>query len=213
MTIQYQTTSGLSPTMTLYSPSNAILINGGAMIEVGTTGVYEYTIMFSTVWGTGDFTVMCTEVTQGTVDGTTITVTEHDLEEVAGSISAVQATTSGITALAGLAEDLDVQIELIESALSKIESDVTSRVGNVGDTMADMEAVYNGLVRVSEQMRAMGEDTAMLEDMLDLSKDKKQDIVYLKNKAEELKAALELSRKLADEFSSQPVTEVWFEFR
>ena len=61
------------------------------MTEVSGAGIYEYTATFTASWGVGDFSVVCSESSLGTVDAMVITVVKHSLDEVAGMTSAVVA--------------------------------------------------------------------------------------------------------------------------
>jgi hypothetical protein len=214
ITIRYRSDSGLSPTIDVYNPDNIIKVSKGTMKEIGTTGVYEYDVKFQNAWGTGDFSVICSESTKGTVDALIITVVKHDIAEVAGQVSAIMGTTTRLTGLAGVADTLNSQISLIEGALSKISKDMSTKVQEVSASLADMESVYNQLVNVSAQIKKIGATEGInLEKVYEVSKEKKDDIVYLKNKTQELKATVELSQKMIENVANKPVVQTWFEFR
>ncbi|MFH1901555.1 MAG: Ser-Thr-rich GPI-anchored membrane family protein [Candidatus Omnitrophota bacterium] len=84
--IRYQAASGLSgagaPTITVYDPLNAAKVSAAAMTEIGTTGVYEYSLTLAAGWGLGEFTVICQESTNGTMDSMTLSVREIELADV-----------------------------------------------------------------------------------------------------------------------------------
>ena len=84
LTIRYRTETGKSPAISIYNAKNALMVSGTAMSEVAGTGIYEYTATFAASWGTGDFSVVCSESSLGTVDAMVITVIKHTLDEVAG---------------------------------------------------------------------------------------------------------------------------------
>jgi hypothetical protein len=46
-----------------------------------------------------------------------------------------------------------------------------------------------------------------------ISDSDKNDMKYLRNKTEEMKAALDLSQKLIDDVANEPIVEVWYEFK
>ncbi|MCK5580517.1 MAG: hypothetical protein KAJ18_04510, partial [Candidatus Omnitrophica bacterium] len=220
-TVAYRTTTGLSPDITVYSPANAILVSSVVMTEVGVTGVYEYALTFAESWGTGEFTIICSESTLGTADSMTITVLTTDLTEISSSLDTVSATTAGLgdlgddlNKIAAIPEQLGVQVNMIEASLSKISGDLTEKVQEAASAVGDLEVVYEQLSGLSEQIKELGAtDGIDLEKVYEVSKERMADIDYLKNKTEELKALIELSQKMIDNVANQPVTQTWFEFR
>ena len=52
-----------------------------------------------------------------------------------------------------------------------------------------------------------------LEKLYEVSKDKKEDITYIKNKSEELKAAMAINQKMIEDVAKKPVVQSWFEFK
>jgi flagellin-like hook-associated protein FlgL len=214
ITIAYRTESNLKPVIDVYDPNNVLRIAKGKMVEVGTTGVYEYDVTFLKGWGVGDFTIVCSEPTQGTIDALGITVYKHDIEDLAGDISTVLGTTVGLSNLSDIPDDLSAQVSLIETSIEKISSSITTKVTEATEAVANLETVYNQLINLSGQIKKLGATEEInLEKLYEVSKEKKEDIVYLKNKTEELKAAMEISQKMIDNVANKPVTQVWFEFR
>jgi DNA-binding protein Fis len=217
LTIGYRTTTGLSPAIDVYSPENVKLIDSLAMTEMGTTGVYEYDVKFESSWGTGDFSVVCSESTKGTADATTITVLEQDIEDIGRTASAIMGSTSRLSGLSGITGSitaLNSQISMIESSLGSVTKAMSKQVGEVTSTVANLETVFSQLTALSDQVKQLGAtEEISLEKVYEVSKEKKEDIVYLKNKTEELKAAMELSQKMIDNVANKPVTQVWFEFK
>ena len=47
----------------------------------------------------------------------------------------------------------------------------------------------------------------------EVSQEKKEDIIYLKNKAEELKAVMEINKKMTENAAKKPVVQSWFEYK
>jgi len=67
---------------------------------------------------------------------------------------------------------------------------------------------------LSKQIKDIGGTTGInLEKLYEVSKDKKEDITYIKNKSEELKAAMELNQKLIENQNKKPIVQTWFEFK
>ncbi|MDD4986397.1 MAG: hypothetical protein PHQ43_11530, partial [Dehalococcoidales bacterium] len=95
LTVRYRTHSGLAPVMDVYDDKNVRRISSQAMAEISGTGVYEYDVKFLNAWGRGDFTVVCSEATKGTMDAMTITVLKTDMDQVYGQVSAILGTTAG----------------------------------------------------------------------------------------------------------------------
>jgi len=214
MTIRYRTYTGLSPRIDVYDDDNALRINKGAMTEVGTTGIYEYTLKFLRSWGRGDFTIICSESTKGTLDALIVTVIRADLEQVYNQVSAVLGSTSRIGDLQSTAETLNSQFAVIETALSKINRGLVGQVEETVAAASDLQAVYSQLANISKEIKELSGDQGVnLGSLYEVSEDKKEDIQYLKNKTQELKATTELNLKLMENVANKPVTQTWFEFR
>jgi hypothetical protein len=214
LAIRYKTDSGLSPTLSVYSPKNRLLVSGAAMVETGTTGIYEYTVTFLLGWGKGDFTILCSEPVKGTVDATVIKVKEADIDDVSGTVSAVLGSTSGITNLKFVTETLSTQFGDMDRAIAQISKSLTGKVEEVKGAASELAGVFKQLEEMSNTIKNMGGTSGMsIEKIYEVSKDKQDDINYIKNKSEELKAALELNQKMIENVAKKPVVQTWFEFK
>ncbi|MCM8789529.1 MAG: hypothetical protein NC916_00700, partial [Candidatus Omnitrophica bacterium] len=215
ITISYKTASGLSPKITVYDPNNAKKINNATMTEVGTTGVYEYAVKFLSGWGKGDFNIVCSESTLGTIDALTITVVTQDIESVASSVSSILGTTSGLSDVDNTVSLLNAQFGQLDDTLSKLSEKLAGKVSETKEAVSDLESVYNQLVELSKTIQEMaGSSTGInLEKLYEVSKEKKEDLIYLKNKSEELKAAMEINQKMLESTAKKPIVQTWFEFR
>ena len=81
--------------------------------------------------GGGDFSVVCSESSLGTVDAMVITVVKHSLDEVAGMTSAVVGSTSGPNDFKGMGASLvniDAQFKAPEQSLSGIGQNIVNKV-------------------------------------------------------------------------------------
>jgi hypothetical protein len=58
-----------------------------------------------------------------------------------------------------------------------------------------------------------GTEGVNLNKLYEVSKEKKDDMLYIKNKTQELKAAMEMNKKLMESASKKPVVQTWFEFK
>ena len=77
-----------------------------------------------------------------------------------------------------------------------------------------MESVYNQLSNLSAQIKSIGATKNVnLEKLYEVSQEKKEDIVYLKNKAEELKAVMEINKKMTENVAKKPIVQSWFEYK
>jgi glycyl-tRNA synthetase beta subunit len=136
--------------------------------------------------------------------------------EVSSQVAAILGSTSGITDLKSIADALNSQFSIIESSLAKIGKDLTSNVKDVVSTSSTslLDPVFNQLTNMAKQIKQIvGERGVSLEKLYQVSSDKKQDMVYLKNKTQELKAAMALNQKMVTNMANKPVTQTWYEYK
>jgi len=214
LTIRYRTYSGLNPTIDVYNADNEQVVIKGKMVEINSTGVYEYDVPFAQAWGKGDFTVVCSESSKGVLDAMSISVIKTNIEAVYNQVSAVLGSTAGISGLKQVADSMNSQFSIIETALSKVGKDLLKDVKDASNSASALESVYNQLASVAKQVKNItGETGINLEKLYKVSSDKKQDMVYLKNKTQELKAAMALSTKMVDNIANKPITQTWYEYK
>ena len=214
LAVRFRTYTGLAPTLDVYDPKGAQKVIKQAMKEIGTTGVYEYSLKFENSWGRGDFTLVCSESTKSTMDAMTITVLKTDLEQVYGQVSSILGTTSGITSLKSIADTLNSQFNMIETALSRVGKDLVKEVKDAASSAGALESVYTQLSSVAKQIKELsGGSGFSLEKLFNVSAEKKNDMQYLKNKTQELKAAMEMNQKMVDNIANRPVTQTWYEYK
>jgi len=213
--ISYRTVTGLVPTVTVYDSKDRVRLDAKVMVEVGATGVYGYKVKFLAAWGKGDFTVVCTEPANGTVDALVITVIQSNLEDVAGQVSAVVGSTSGLSGLKNVAETLNSQFNVIDSTLAKLSANIVGKVTETKDALSSLQTVFTQLESISKQIQGIGgtAEGINLEKLYNVSKDKQNDVTYIKNKTQELKAAMEINQKLMQNVANKPVVQTWFEFK
>jgi methyl-accepting chemotaxis protein len=184
------------------------------MTEIKTTGIYEYALKFDSSWGRGDFTIVCSESTKGTLDALILSVISTDLEAMAGQIAGIMGTTSGISNLKAATDAMTSQFSVLETALGKMSKDLVSQVKEASGSVSAFESVFSQLSNLAAQIKEMaGESSVNLSKLYDVSKDKKDDMVYLKNKTQELKAAMELTSQLVQRANDKPVTQTWYEYK
>jgi len=216
LTIRYRTFSGLSPTVDVYNADNKQKVNKGSMREIGSTGIYEYYVEFSQNWGKGDFTIICSESTKGVTDALTIRVIETDIEDVYSQVTTILGTTSEIDDLKNVADAMSGQFSVIKNALDSIGSDLLRKAaqgGAVGSRIA-LRPVFVRLSNLTKQVKQVSDKIGVnLEKIYEVSAEKQGDIVYLKNKTQELKAVMELTKKMVDNIANKPVVQTWYEYK
>jgi archaellum component FlaC len=211
LAIRYRTHSGLAPTIDVYDADNAQLISKGLMREIGTTGIYEYPLEFKNTWGRGDFTIVCSESTKGTLDALSMNVISTDIESIAGDLGAVVGATANLPDLEDITDSLRAQLTVVESSLSSVTQGVTQQLEG---ELNELENVFEHLSSISEQVKAISsQHNINLDKLYEVSKDKAEDVNYLVNKTQELKAAIELNQKLLEDVSNEPVTQTWYEYK
>jgi chromosome segregation ATPase len=123
-------------------------------------------------------------------------------------------TTTSLSNLKEVADTLNSQFSIIESALGKISTDLVNKVKEVASSSSDIDSVYNQLVNIGKELKTIGtSQNTNLEKLYDVTKDKKNDLKYLKNKTQELKAAMQVSQKMIDNMANKPVTQTWYEYK
>jgi len=211
--IRYRTYSGLKPVIDVYNGKNIQEIVKGSMAEIGKTGIYEYSVKFMSLWGKGDFSIVCSESTKGTLDALTISVIGTDIEQVYSQVSAVLGATSGISGLKSVADTMKSQFSMLETALAKIGKQFVDDVKNAVNQASSLEPIAEQLSSLAGQIKGIAGENGALDKLLQVSQEGKGDIGYLKNKTQEIKAAMELSQKMVDNMANKPVTQTWYEYK
>jgi len=217
LTVRYRTYEGASPVITVYDPNNMVRIASQPMVEVA-AGLFAYDVTFAVTWPVGDYTIVCSERTYGTMDAMVITATTTDLETVSGDVSAVLGSVTGV-------RDVVSTVSALEAALTIVEQNVTRAAealagADLGSEAAaaaaeKIAALFGVLQELSEKIKALGGTEGLDVDRLyDMSQERANDIEYIRNKTQELKAMLQLNRKmLEDTAKDQCIIQVWMEFR
>jgi len=215
LVVRYRTYTGLAPVIDVYNASNAQKIVKGRMKESGNSGVYEYAVQFQSSWGKGAFTIVCSEPARGTIDALSLNVVNADIESISSQVSAILGSTSGLGDLSKVGEAMSSKFSMIESALSKIGKDMVGDVVTGMSASGSMGAVFEQLSSVSKQIKDMAGETSnqVLEKLYKVSSDGKNDITYLKNKSQELKAVMQLNQKMIEDMANKPVTQTWYEYK
>ncbi len=140
-TIRYKTDTGLSPTIDVYDAGNIKRVNAGVMLEIGTTGVYEYDVTFLSAWGAGDYTIVCSETTNSSIDsmtinvGTSIASVENKIDTLATDVTTAKNNVATILSQTG-------NIAAIKTKTDTIAwTDVTGIVTSTGAIQAKTDTI------------------------------------------------------------------------
>ncbi|MBM3244398.1 MAG: DUF2341 domain-containing protein, partial [Candidatus Omnitrophica bacterium] len=216
LTIRYRTYSGVSPTIQVYDPENKQALSGKMYLaaQEADTAIYEYVVTFENAWGRGDFTVICSEASYGSLDALIISVIRSDIEQVAGQVSAIMGSTSGISTLKDVADSLNSQFSVIESALSQVGKSLVKDAKASASSNTQLESIYGQLSNIAKTIKkAAGKVSFNVDKLYEVSTEKQNDMKYLKNKTQQLKASMELNTKMIDNIANKPVTQTWYEYR
>jgi hypothetical protein len=218
--IRFRAPSGTSPVLDVYDANQTQLLNNASMTAVGTTGVYEYGLTFADSWGTGFFTVICSEPTHNTLDGITINVTTTDLEAIAEDVSAVLGATADLQEVGGISSAVDTAYAELSQMLTALEENIieatATAVKGVYRTIlgTQVEGIYQSMQVVSGKISEIGVSTSgELQALYEISAEETEDINYVRNKFIELENLLEINKKMMDTVTYEPIVQSWFEFR
>lgn len=182
--------------------------------------MYEYAVDFESSWGTGFFTVICSESTHNTMDGITINVTTADLETVAQDVSAVLGSTAELQDVGDIRGAVDTAFSDISSMLTVINERIAEATANAVRgvlrtiSTAQAEGIYQSMEVVSETMKEIGvSTTGELEALYQVSVEESQDLDYVRNKFIELENLLTINKQMMDTVTYEPIVQTWYEFR
>ncbi|MDP2043782.1 MAG: hypothetical protein Q8K15_01280, partial [Candidatus Omnitrophota bacterium] len=109
---------------------------------------------------------------------------------------------------------LGAQFSDLDKMLAQISKNITGKMEEAKGAVSELSSVFKQLEEMSKQIKGIGGTTGInLEKLYEVSKDKRDDITYIKNKSEELKAAMELNQKMIENVARKPVVQSWFEFK
>ena len=211
--VRYQTATGVSPEIDVYDPDNRQVISKGAMEEIaGTEGVYGYDVNFIRAWGTGTFTIVCSESTHGTIDGISLDVIRADLEDIhsAAVVSMGQLSSIDTSQLQTLSSSIGVVSSSIEGIVNTI-GELGTMSGTLSELAANIkETVFEQLSAASEKMKEIATQQELkLDQVLDVQEEGAQDLTYLKQKTLDIKATTEITHDIIERTSDVPVTKTW----
>jgi predicted GH43/DUF377 family glycosyl hydrolase len=129
--IRFRTGSGRSPTITVYDANNTTRVASAAMKEVGTTGIYEYSLTPQSAWGAGEYTIVCEEATKKAIDSMVLSVSE--------SVATGSGTDEGmVNSINATVTTIDANVKTMLSKVNTIPTDTTDVNTSVASLMAAM---------------------------------------------------------------------------
>ena len=181
------------------------------MKEIGKSGVYEYDVKFDKV---GDYTVLTSEPTRGTMDAMTMTALNTSLQDVSSQVSAIMGSTSGLSSVDDTMTTLDAQLATIMNAIGSLANPGGELSEGLEKTVESMlDPVVAALRKVASDMQSLGGAEGFnLDDVYEVSDKQSKDIKALSNKTIELRNMLEFIRDMMNQkFSDEPVIKTWYE--
>jgi hypothetical protein len=185
--IRYRTASGLAPVLTIYDPDGNILsnYNGVKMSEISRTGIYEYEVTATSAWGTGDFTVECSESTKGSKDSMVLTVkglyvagagVEESIDAVGEAVTKVYARQEAIRSLLGTTTDNQSASSIFGKVngfnskldgmnLTTVSTDVKSARANAESAASEIKNITSTLSDLKTQGTALKDLSRQIEEM------------------------------------------------
>ncbi|MDD5505880.1 MAG: hypothetical protein PHR73_03900, partial [Candidatus Omnitrophica bacterium] len=212
--IKYKVDSGLAPEIDVYDPENTQRITKGEMTEIEQTGIYEYDVTFLTAWGTGSFSIVCSEPTYGTIDGISIEVVKADLEDINSAAVVAMSQLSNIDT--DEMKSLSTSIGIVSSSIEKVVGTITD-LGSMSNKISDLtndiqKTVFEQLSLASDKMKEIAKQQSVkIDKMIDVSEKGREDVSYLKKKTLEIKAATELTSEIVQRTNDKPITKTWLE--
>ncbi|MFA6358179.1 MAG: hypothetical protein WCY09_05885 [Candidatus Omnitrophota bacterium] len=214
LAVKYKTASGLIPEIDVYDPKHNQRITKQVMTEIENTGIYEYKVNFLTGWGTGSFSIICSEPTTGTIDGIDIEVVKADLEDINSAAVVSMSQLSNIDT--NQMKNLSASIGIVSSSIERIVgtmSDLGSMSGKISDlTNGIQKTVFEQLTVASDKMKEIAkQQNVKMDKMIDVSEKGREDVSYLKKKTLEIKATAELTNDILQRTNDKPINKTWLE--
>ena len=91
--------------------------------------------------------------------------------------------------------NIDAQFKALEQSLSGVGQNIINKVNETKGFVSEMESVYNQLSNSAQIKSIRATKNVNLEKLYEVSQEKKEDVIYLKNEAEELKAVMEINKR------------------
>ncbi|MFC1658611.1 hypothetical protein ACFL1D_04400 [Candidatus Omnitrophota bacterium] len=222
--VDFQTYTGVSPVLDVYDPEGNIVLSEQAMQEVEDSGVYRTEITFESSWPRGNYTLVCSEPTHGTMDASTVLVTLSGIEDISQDASTVLGSTSGFQDVKDLSVDIEKSLdalqvileEILNKSVAVVREQLAVRLETTGVSEIEEASrqLYENLLEIKRRIADMGLVAQPVVEAIALfDESKKTDLNYLKEKFVQVQAVLKLHNEIMDTYANEPVIETWYEFR
>ncbi|MGE5279663.1 MAG: hypothetical protein ACM3L6_02825 [Deltaproteobacteria bacterium] len=209
VTVRFHTYPDVVPVVTVYDPERVVRVATARMVQYE-KGNYRYSLRLDPGWPTGDYTVVCSEASHGTMSTLTLTAKRPTLAALGavappGSAGAQEAPP----AAQAVATGMQAAQERLERAADAVER-MRQGTGATSEVAEYLASLYNNLKELGERVKEMGFDPAGLSEV---SEERARDFEYLRNKAQEIKALYEINMRLLEPVAQdEPIIQVWMEF-
>ncbi|MFC1631102.1 hypothetical protein ACFL2I_00945, partial [Candidatus Omnitrophota bacterium] len=213
--INYKAESGLLPRLTVYDANNNLVpgYENKAMKETAPgSGRYQAPMVLNE---SGDYTVLCK--TEDAMDAITMNVQTSDIQTIGEDLSATTAQMFG----------MDISLRELLDRMSYVETIMLSVFGSMDeyDALTDGQGEGKGKMtgQATDELYSQVSDVAAslaevsdqqgvnFKTMYEISESQSDNFVYLRNKALEVRALMEINREMLERSSDQPIIKSWFE--
>jgi len=185
--IRYRTATGLSPTMTIYDDEGDVLsgYDGVTMTEISSTGIYEHSVLATSSWDTGDYTVVCEESTQDSRDSMVLTVkalfvagegVEEAVDAIGEIVSTVYLRTGTIEDLLGESTDVeasktvfgmvnDIETTIDNLSLATVSTDARNAKTNALKAYEEVHSIKTNIDNIQEQVSSLQKLVKYIDEM------------------------------------------------
>lgn len=132
--IRFRTATGMSPTITVYDANNVARVAAAAMVEVGTTGIYEYALTPQSAWGAGEYTVVCEEPSKNAVDSMVLSVSESVGAGAGTDEGMVNSINATVTTIDSNVKTMLSKVNTLPDDTTDVNTSVSSLLATVGKT-------------------------------------------------------------------------------
>ncbi|MDD5270125.1 MAG: hypothetical protein PHE80_02935 [Candidatus Omnitrophica bacterium] len=132
--IRFRTATGMSPTITVYDANNVARVAAAAMVEVGTTGIYEYALTPQSTWGAGEYTVVCEEPTKSAIDSMVLSVSESVASGGGGDEGMVNSINATVTTIDSNVKTMLSKVNTLPDDTTDVSTSVSGLLATVGKT-------------------------------------------------------------------------------
>ena len=225
LVVNFQTYPAVLPLIDVYDPDGGLFISKQVMEALlEEEGFYQATITFGTGSREGNYTLVCSELTHGTMDALSVMVVEKTLEGLGKDSSSIIGAVGSVPNISNINIGLQETFDMLEMEMLEIFSEIVFvskqtvssilRTDVLSQRNRSLLEVFNGL----KELRAGLEESylfpaEMIDDVFSLNEDEALDINYLQTKISAAGALLRMTQSILDKLIYEPVQEYWFEFR